>query len=81
MNNLTFTYPEKKLFNRLSLKVNNQTGAVIVNDKISENPLKYVRYSKSEQDIIKNADHKITENIHMFKKIFETTIIKCDIIK
>lgn len=80
-NNPTFTYPEKKLFNRLNVKINDITGDIIVNDMITEKPLLYVKYTTSEQSIIRSAKHKITESIHMLKKTFVSEIVKCDIIE
>jgi len=81
MDKPTFTYHKKKLFDRLPLKTNDKTGDIIVDDMITKKPLLYVKYTTDEQNIIRNAGHEITENIHMIKKTFIAEIINCDIIK
>jgi len=75
MNNRDFTYMHHKTLD-LDIKINNKTSAIIVDDKISEKPLKYVKYNMNEREILKKSGVMINKKIHMIKKTFDCEIVK-----
>ena len=51
----------------MQIAINDTTGVMFTEDK--------VRYSKEEQEHLKNVDYALPLTVHLFKKIFDGTIV------
>ena len=51
----------------MQIAINDTTGIMFTEDK--------VRYSKEEQELLKNVDYALPLTVHLFKKIFDGTIV------
>lgn len=52
----------------MNIAINDQTGILYTEDKI--------RYSKEEQEILKEFEYQIPLEVHLIKKLFGGTILK-----
>ena len=52
----------------MNIAINDQTGILYTEDKI--------RYSKKEQEILKEFEYQIPLEVHLIKKLFGGTILK-----